>query len=217
MNIPTRILSALVVLLAVGILAVGHEGSSAATPSVIPMSAFAPLPQTESEAAATPEPSDAQAVDSGAAIDGPVLPVTANPIANTATASGLKILQVLVENNTDPATGKDAPDHLEIALQNDGQQELSTFEVYYEITDLTTGAKEGYYRKLEGFTIPAGGTRVVHFDNTGEIDHYPDNEFSLYHLSLNELQVDVQVSAAGVAPQSASVKKDAGGDENPDE
>jgi hypothetical protein len=217
MNTPTHMLTTLVVLLAVGILAVGHEESRAAATSMIPRTAIAPLMQTESEATASPEPSDAKAADSGAAIDGPVLPVTANPISNTATAPGLKIAQVLVENNTDPATGKDAPDHLEIALQNDGQQELSNLEVYYEITDLTTGAKEGYYRKLEGFTIPAGGTRVVHFDNTGEKDHYPDNEFSLYHLSLNELQVDVMVSAAGVAPQIASVKKDAGGDENPDE
>jgi hypothetical protein len=217
MNTPARMLTALLVLLAVGILAIGHEGSRAASPSMIPRTAFAPLMQTESEATASPEPSDAQSADSGAAIDEPVLPVTANPIANKATAPGLKIEQVLVENNTDPATGKDAPDHLEITLRNESQQELSNFEVYYEITDLTTGAKEGYYRKLEGFTIPAGGTRVVHFDNTGEKDHFPDNEFSLYHLSMNELQVDVQVSASGVAPQIASAKKDAGGDENPDE
>ena len=57
----------------------------------------------------------------------------------------------------------------------------------------------------------------MHFDDSGAVDHYPDNEFSLYHASMNQMQVDVTVSATGVAPQSASVNKDAGGDENPDE
>jgi hypothetical protein len=168
--------------------------------------ASAPSMQSESESASTPAPGE-----------GPVLPVASNPITNTSTEPGLKIEQVLVENNVNPATGKDAPDHLEIALRNESDQEMSEFEVYYEITDLTTSAKEGYFSKLEGFTIPAGGERIVHFDDTGEPDHYPVNKFSLYHLSMNELQVDVTVSATGFAPQTASVKKDAGGDENPDE
>jgi hypothetical protein len=132
-------------------------------------------------------------------------------------APGLSIVQVLVENNVDPATGGDAPDHLEIALRNDSTAELRGFVVYYEITDLTTGAKEGYCSALTGFTIPAGGERTAHFDNSGAADHFPDNEFSLYHQSLNEMQVDVTVSATGVAPQSASVTKEAGGAENPDE
>jgi len=179
--------------------------------------ASAPMMQTESEAASSPEPSDAQGDSSSAAADGLVLPVTSNPISNTSTAPGLKIDKVLVEDNVNPATGKDAPDHLEIVLRNDSKQELSEFEVYYEITDLTTGAKEGYHSKLEGFAIPAGATRAVHIDNTDEKDHYPENEFSLYRLSRNELQFDVMVSATGVAPQTSSVKKDAGGDENPDE
>jgi hypothetical protein len=152
-----------------------------------------------------------------ASADGPILPIAANPITNTATAPGLTIQQVLVENNVDPATGGDAPDHLEIALRNDSGAELSGFVVYYEITDLTTGAKEGYCSARTGFTIPAGGERVAHFDNSGAADHFPDNEFSLYHQSLNEMQVDVTVSATGVAPQTVSVTKEAGGAENPDE
>jgi hypothetical protein len=94
---------------------------------------------------------------------------------------------------------------------------MSGFEIYYQITDLTTDAKEGYNSKLEGFTIPAGGERVVHVDDTGEPDHYPDNKFSLYHLSRNEMQIDVTASVTGFAPQTASVKKDVGGDENPDQ
>jgi hypothetical protein len=147
----------------------------------------------------------------------PILPVAANPIANTSTEPGLTITQVLVENNVDPATGRDAADHLEIALTNDTDRELTGFEVYYMITDLVTGDAEGYHCKLAGFSIAPGASRSVHFDDTGQVDHYPDNPFSLYHLSMNEMQVDVTVSAEGVMPQTATVKKDAGGDEDPND
>jgi hypothetical protein len=147
--------------------------------------------------------------------DGLVLPVASNPITNTSKDPGLKIDKVLVEDNVDPATGKDAADHLEIALSNESDKELSGFVVYYEITDLITEAKEGYCSALTDFTIPAGEQRSVHFDTTGAEGHFPDNEFSIYHSSLNEMQVDVTVSADGVAPQTATVKKDAGGDEDP--
>jgi hypothetical protein len=178
--------------------------TTASTPSASPSPSGSPV--------ASPVPAECVASAGGI-----ILPIDSNPINNTSTASGLTIVEVLVENNVDPATGGDAPDHLEIKLRNDSESELSGFVVYYEITDLVTGAKEGYCSELAGFTIPAGGERVVHFDNTGATDHYPDNEFSLYHSSINEIQVDVTVSATGVAPQTASVKKDAGGDENPDE
>lgn len=149
--------------------------------------------------------------------DGLILPIAANPITNTATAPGLTIVQVLVENNVEPATGGDAADHLEIVLRNDSAAELGGFVVYYEITDLTSGAKEGYCSALAGFTIAPGAERTAHFDNTGQPDHFPDNDFSLYHQSLNEMQVDLMVSATGVAPQTATVMKEAGGAENPDE
>jgi hypothetical protein len=188
-----------------------EPGSPVATPSA-PGSPVA-SPEADCTPVASSEP-PAECVVAAGAI---VLPIAANPITNTSTAPGLAIVQVLVENNVDPATGKDAADHLEIQLRNDSAAELSGFVVYYEITDLTTGAKEGYCSALAGFTIAPGAERAAHFDNTGQPDHFPDNEFSLYHQSLNEMQVDVIVSATGVAPQSASVKKDAGGDENPDE
>jgi len=147
-----------------------------------------------------------------------VLPVRANPIANNATAPGLEITSVLVENNQDPATKKDAEDHLEVALRNSSTQALSGFEVYYTITDTKTSETEGYYTNLgPEFTIPAGASRTVHFDQTGKVDHFPDNEFSIYNSSKNALDVKVQVSAKGVAVADSSVKKDAGGAENPDE
>lgn len=163
---------------------------------------------TTAPAGAPADPSAGSASD--------VLPVTSNPIDNTATAADLKVDSVLVENNVD-AAGKAVDDHLEIALTNTGSTELAGFEVYYTFTDPTAGLTESYYTQLpDSFTIPAGGSRVVHFDNTGATDHFPANKFSLYSTSVNELDVEVQVSAQGAKLQTATVKKDAGGAETPD-
>lgn len=178
---------------------------ASASPSASPEAPCGPVASTEPPAECLPT------------ADGLVLPVAANPIVNTSTAPGLTIVEAKVEDNVDPATGGDAPDHLEIKLRNDGAAELNGFIVYYEITDLVTGAKEGYCSALTGFTIPAGGERSAHFDRTGQPDHFPDNEFSLYYASLNEMQFDITVSASGVAPQTASVTKDAGGNEDPND
>jgi hypothetical protein len=147
---------------------------------------------------------------------GPVLPVASNPITNPATAQDLKIDSVLVENNVD-ASGAATDDHLEIAVTNTGSTALGGFEVYYTFTDPTAGTSEGYYTKLpDTFTIPAGGSRTIHFDNSGAPDHFPVNEFSIYATSLNALDVTVEVSAQGAAPQTATVQKDAGGEETSD-
>jgi len=155
---------------------------------------------------------------SGAPGTGQVLPVTQNPITNTATTPGLKIDSVLVENNVDPSTGKTASDHLEIALQNTGTSELKGLEVYYTFTDPTARAAENYYLKLpDTYTIPAGGKRLVNFsDKATGPDYFPVNKFSLYYASKNALDVEVTVSATGVAVQNIKLKKDAGGPEAAD-
>ncbi len=128
----------------------------------------------------------------------------------------MKIDSVLVENNVD-ASGNAADDHLEIAVTNTGSTELAGFEVYYTFTDPTAGTSESYYTKLpDTFTVPAGTSRTIHFDNSGATDHFPVNEFSIYATSLNALDVQVEVSAQGAAPQTATVQKDAGGEETSD-
>ena len=133
---------------------------------------------------------------------GDVLPVTKNPIDNPSTTPGLSIGEVLVENNVDTA-GTPVDDHLEIALSNSGSTELSGFEVFTTFTDPTAGTSESYYAALPAdFTIPAGGSRVIHFDNTGAPDHFPVNDYSLYYSSVNALDVEVQVSAQGAAVQT---------------
>lgn len=158
--------------------------------------------------AATPSTSNA------APTPGAVLPVDTNPITNTATADGLIIDSVLVENNVDPTTGKGASDHLEIALTNTGATDLTGFEIYYTFADTKTSATENYYFKLPAdFTIPAGGARTAHFDDAGSPDHFPANKFSLYYTDTNALTVTVTVSAKDVKAQTTTITKDAGGAE----
>jgi hypothetical protein len=142
--------------------------------------------------------------------------VDANPINNTSTVQSLKIDSVLVENNVD-ASGATADDHLEIALSNTGATDLGGVEVFYTFTDPTTAVAENYYTKLPSdFTVPAGGKRIVHFDDSGAPDHFPVNKFSLYYTNTNAMDVNVVVSAKGAAVQTATIQKDAGGAEAAD-
>jgi len=151
-----------------------------------------------------------------AAAGPPILPVTTDPISNSSTVQALKIDSVLVENNVDSA-GKATSDHLEVALTNTGTTALTAFEVYYTFTDPKTAVTESYYVKLpDTFTIPAGGNRVAHFDNTGAADHFAVNDFSLYYTDTNALDVVVEVSAVDTTTQTATTKKDAGGAEAAD-
>jgi hypothetical protein len=168
---------------------------------------------TQTGSVADPQPSESA---SAPAAGSPILPVDKNPIVNTSTVQALVVDSVLVENNVGP-DGNDTDDHLEVALSNSGPDELTGFEVFYTFSDPKTGDAESYYVKLpESFTIPAGEKRVAHFDNTGATDHFPVNDFSLYFTDTNALDVTVDVSAAGAAVASATVKKDAGGVEEAD-
>jgi hypothetical protein len=150
------------------------------------------------------------------ASDSAVLPVTSNPIKNTSTTQALTIDSVLVENNVD-ASGAAVDDHLEISVGNNGSADLTAFEVYYMITDPKTSEAESYYSKLPtSFTVAPGASRVIHFDNTGEADHFPANQYSLYYTDTDALNVTVEVSATDSAPQTLTVTKDAGGAEEAD-
>jgi len=161
-------------------------------------------------------PADSTAIPSQATGNSPVLPVSANLIVNTSTVQALTIDSVLVENNVE-ASGKDTSDHLEIALTNTGAAELTAFEIFYTFSDPATGTTESYYAKLPAsFTIPAGESRVAHFDNTGAVDHFPVSDFSLYYTNRNAMDVTVTVSATDAAIQTATTKKDAGGAEEAD-
>lgn len=158
-----------------------------------------------------PETAPAGGTSSAASASGgpTVAPVTSNPIQNDSTAEGLVVTKVLVENNVDTSTGKDAPDHLEIELQNTSDAALSDFSVYYTITDPKTSKSESYYQELTGFSLAPGEIRAAHIDGVDKADHYPVNKFSLYYTGENELTVDVVVSSPTVKPATGTVKKDA--------
>jgi hypothetical protein len=137
------------------------------------------------------------------------------PVTSTGEA-GLSITKVLVEDNYDPAAKRDAPDHLEISLANQGQQPISELSMYYTIKDLVTLAEQSYLLPLTDLVLGAGETKVVHIDTSGEAGHYGANPNSLYYTSQNEMQVDVTVRAKGFQAATGGIKKDAGGPEEAD-
>ncbi len=141
---------------------------------------------------------------------GPVLPVASNPIVNTSTKPGLEITNIMVENNVDPATQQALSDQLQMDLKNTSAETLTDLEIYYLMTDSTTKKTEGYYQKLTGLSLAPGETKTIFFDGGSGVGHYPENQYSLYRTSKNEVVIDVQVSASGYAPATAQVKKAVG-------
>lgn len=135
-----------------------------------------------------------------------------NPIQNSSTQKGFDIIKITVENNTD-ATGKVISDHLELALKNTSGKDLTNLEIYYTITDLTTNKKEGYYKKLAGFTLKNDQTQTIHLDNKTGVGHFSINKNSIYFNSNNKLLFDVIVNTPGYQSQIVQVTKDAGGAE----
>lgn len=167
--------------------------------------------------AAPSAPADTASPAATAPAGAPVLPVASNPIVNDSTKPGLKITSAAVENNVDPATKQDIADRLQIALTNSSTTPMSDIEVYYEMTDTTTGAKEGYYQKLTGFTLAPGETGTVFFDNETGPGHYPENTYSLYRTSKNEVVFAIEASQAGFAPAMGKATKGPGTGEVPGE
>ena len=135
-----------------------------------------------------------------------------NLIKNTSTISGLSIESGLVENNVDK-DGKTADDHLELILKNSSAKDMNNFEAYYTIADLTTLKKEGYYKKLTGFTLKSGETKTIHFDNVVGENHFGLNKNGMYFTGQNKMQFDVQISTPEFKIATIQIAKDAGGAE----
>ena len=143
-------------------------------------------------------------------------PVNAtDPTVAGGAAATYRIGEVLVENNVDPATHKDAPDHLEIQVLNDGAANLSGLTVYYTITDADSGAKESYIYHPQ-VTVPAGGGARIHVDEGTAPGHLRANPNSLYVTSLAGKHVTVSVQADGFTAVQGTVEKDPGGAETAD-
>jgi hypothetical protein len=135
-----------------------------------------------------------------------------NPIVETSTTEGFSINSILVEDNVD-ANNRAAPDHLELSITNTTDTDLTDFDIYYTFADPTTNHTEAYYLKLSDFTLGAGETTSIHFDSADQPAHFPFNPNSIYFNNPNELPTEVTLHAAGYAPQTATVTKDAIGEE----
>lgn len=145
-----------------------------------------------------------------AAATGAVLPVNTNPITNASTAPGLTIVSAAAEDNVDPVTGAAIDDRLQVSLRNDTTGDLSSFEIYYVMTDVTTGQSEAYYQALTGLTLAAGAETTVSFDTETGPGHYPENTFSLYRSSKNQVDFTIEVSAGGVQVAHATATRGSG-------
>ena len=195
----------------------GCSSASGTSPTSAPATSAAAAPAASAPAASAPAASaPAASAPAASAAGGVVLPVAANPIVNTATAATLEISFAGVEDLVDPATGKALDDRLMLTLQNTGSTPLTGIEVYYEMTDVTTGAMEAYYQKLDGLSIPAGQETTVYFDNKTDPGHYPENQFSIYRSSTNEVDFAIQASAVGAKIATATAVKAIGTGEKVD-
>lgn len=141
---------------------------------------------------------------------------TENPIDMTGATPPFALKEALVENNYDYAAKKDASDHLELLVSNSGSKRLSGFSIYYSIADADTGKVEGTFRKLDGFTVPAGGEAPIHFDSGEEAGHFRANPNSIYTTSQAAKSITFVLKAEGFAPVSVTVAKDKGGAEAAD-
>ena len=140
----------------------------------------------------------------------------ANPLDMTGAPATFAIKEALVENNYDYAAKKDATDHLELLVTNSGSAPLTGFSIYYSITDADTGKVEGAFRKLDGFSVPAGGEARIHLDDAAVAGHFRANPNSIYITSQAAKTVTVVLKADGYAPVSVDIAKDAGGAEAAD-
>ena len=139
-----------------------------------------------------------------------------NPIDTSGAPALFKISELLVENNVEPGTSKAAPDHLEIAVTNTGTTDLTGFSIYYSFTDQDSGKVESVFRKLDGFSVPAGGEARIQFDDGTVAGHFRANPNSIYITSQAGKVVDVMLKVDGFAPVTAQVMKDKGGAEAAD-
>lgn len=139
----------------------------------------------------------------------------ANPIKAGGATGGLKFTYK-VEDNADPATGKSADDHLEIALTNTSGADLAGLVMFQQIKDDVTGKSEETFRKLDTVALKAGATQTLHFDTKTAPGHFRVNPNSMYVKNPNPKSFSVTFAADGIAPVSVAVHKDKGGAETAD-
>ena len=144
-----------------------------------------------------------------------VIPVTKNPIVNKSKGVGFAILSAQVQDNTDPKNGTPIADRLALKVRNTTKKAITTFEIYYTMFDTVTKTSESYYQRLKPFSIPANSIGYIAFDNAKGPGHFPENTYSIYRNSKNEVKFTIELSASGFKPQFTSALKAKGTTENP--
>lgn len=139
-----------------------------------------------------------------------VLPITSNPIVNTSTTPGIEITKANVEDNEDPVTKKAINDKLQLSIKNTSTTDIKNAEIFYEMKDTTTSKTESYYQKLDGLVIAPGATETIFFDNETGALHYPENKYSLYRTSTNEVTFSIEISAPGFKTAKSTAVKATG-------
>ena len=158
----------------------------------------------------------ASGIPAASAANKPVVPVAKNPIVNRSNVAGISITSAMVQDNVDPKTKKAITDRLLITVVNKGSKTATGFKIFYSMTDSVTKATEKYHLPLTGFTLKAGATGYLNFDGKTGVGHFPENKFSLYRSSTNEVKFDIQLSAKGYKIASATAVKDKGTGEKVD-
>ncbi len=138
-----------------------------------------------------------------------VIPVSNNPINNKSEQSGL-VVKAAAEDNTDTQTKQAISDRLQITMQNTSGQTMSNMEVYYSMKDKKTGQVESYYQKLNGLVLSPNEIKTIAFDNGTGAGHYPENKYSLYRSSQNEVDFTIEVSTPGFKPATGTALKSTG-------
>lgn len=145
-----------------------------------------------------------------------VVPVAENPIVNISNVVGISITSAMVQDNVDPVTKKAITDRLLVTVVNTGSTTATGFEIYYSMTDSVTKVVENYYLPLTGFELKAGETGYLNFDGKTGVGHFPENKFSLYRSSTNEVTFKIQLSANGYKVATSTAVKDKGTGEKVD-
>jgi len=121
----------------------------------------------------------------------------------------LKINEILVENNVDPATWKDASDHLEIFVTNTTNNSISDLTLYYKSTDKKWESNEqSYIVPLTWLTLDSNKKTSISIDISGKPGHFRANPNSMYYLDKNAQKFEIILSAKWINAVKWSVDKD---------
>ncbi len=140
----------------------------------------------------------------------------ADPMKADGAPTPFTVKEALVENNYDYAAKKDATDHLELQIFNPTAKPLTGFSIYYTIKDKNSGQTEAYFKRLDGFSVPAGKDVRLHIDDSGLPGHFRANPNGIYATSKAAKLFTVTLKADGFKPLILTINKDAGGAEAAD-